>query len=70
MRQSTFGEAGFQRYGKQTRRERFLQEMGRVAPWEALLARIEPVYFLKKRGVGRPAVGGAHAADSLSAALV
>lgn len=57
MRQSTFGEAGFQRYSKQTRRERFLQEMDRVVPWEALLARIEPVYYPKKRGAGRPAVG-------------
>ena len=57
MRQSTFGETGFQRYSKQTRRERFLQEMERVVPWEALLARIEPVYYPKKRGAGRPAVG-------------
>ena len=57
MRQSTFGETGFQRYSKQTRRQRFLQEMERVVPWEALLARIEPVYYPKKRGAGRPAVG-------------
>ena len=57
MRQSTRGEAGFQRYSKQTRRELFLQEMDRVVPWEALLARIEPVYYPKKRGAGRPAVG-------------
>jgi hypothetical protein len=39
MRQSTLAEAGFQRYCKQTRRERFLQEMERVVPWEALPAR-------------------------------
>ena len=31
--------------------------MQRVPPWEALLARIEPLYFPKRRGAGRPAVG-------------
>ena len=57
MRQDTLAEAGFQRYRKRTRRERFLQEMERVVPWKALQARIEPVYYPKRRGAGRPAVG-------------
>lgn len=35
MRRSIFGEAGFQRCSEQTYRERFLQEMERVVPWEA-----------------------------------
>ena len=57
MRQSSFAEAGFERYSKRTRRERFLQEMDRVVPWEALEALIEPCYPSKRRGAGRPAVG-------------
>ena len=57
MRQSTLAEAGFQRYSKRTLRERFLQEMDRVVPWEALRALIEPVYYPNRRGAGRPAVG-------------
>ena len=54
MRQSSFAEAGFERYSKRTRRERFLEEMDRVVPWEAL---IEPCYPSKRQGAGRPAVG-------------
>ena len=57
MRQSSFAEAGFERYSKRTRRERFLQEMDRVVPWEELEALIEPCYPSKQRGAGRPAVG-------------
>ena len=54
---SSFAEAGFERYSKRTRRERFLQEMDRVVPWEALEALIEPCYPSKRQGAGRPAVG-------------
>ncbi len=57
MRQSSFAEGGFERYSKRTRRERFLQEMDRVVPWEALEALIEPCYPSKRQGAGRPAVG-------------
>ena len=57
MRQSSFAEAGFERYSKRTRRERFLQEMDRVVPWEELEALIEPCYPSKRQGAGRPAVG-------------
>ena len=68
MRQSTLAEAGFQRYSKRTRRERFLEEMERVVPWEALMARIEPVYYPRGRVRDPSSEPGAHAADSLSAA--
>ena len=57
MRQSTLAEAGFQRYSKRTRRGRFLEEMDRVVPWQALVEQIEPVYYPNRRGAGRPAVG-------------
>ena len=46
MRQSTMAEAGFQRYRKRTRRERFLQEMERVVPWKAPQAR----EFIQEKG--------------------
>ena len=46
---------GFERYGKKTRRELFLEEMERVVPWSQLCALIEPHY--PKAGNGRPPVG-------------
>ena len=42
MKQQTL--AGFERYGKTTRRAQFLSEMEQVVPWEKLCALIEPVY--------------------------
>src|SRR5262249_9643612 len=56
MKQLTLATAGFDRYGKTTRRAAFLAEMERVVPWLALCALIEPVY--PKPGNGRPPVGG------------
>jgi IS5 family transposase len=47
--------SGFERYGKQTRRERFLEEMNRVVPWPDLCALVEPHY--PKAGNGRRPVG-------------
>lgn len=47
--------SGFERYGKQTRRERFLQEMNRVVPWSELCGLVEPHY--PKAGNGRRPVG-------------
>ncbi len=44
MKQMTFAAAGFERYGKTTRRAAFLAEMERVVPWRALCALIVPVY--------------------------
>jgi IS5 family transposase len=55
MRQATLASAGFERYGKTTRRAAFLAEMDRVVPWRELHALIEPVY--PKPGNGRPPVG-------------
>ena len=54
--QQTFAEASFEQYRKPPRRERFLDEMNRVVPWEELVTVIEPVYP-KADGPGRPPIG-------------
>lgn len=43
-KQGTFAGAGFEKYGRKTRRELFLDEMEAVVPWQALLKVIEPYY--------------------------
>jgi transposase, IS5 family len=43
MRQRTFG-SGFEKYSKQTRKEKFLSEMDQVIPWKALTKELEPHY--------------------------
>jgi len=40
----TFTIIGFKAYHKQTKRERFLSEMGAVIPWRELCSLIEPHY--------------------------
>jgi IS5 family transposase len=55
MRQATLATAGFERFGKPTRRATFLAEMERVVPWRELCALIEPFY--PKAGKGRTPVG-------------
>jgi transposase, IS5 family len=55
MRQATFASAGFERFGKTTRRAAFLAEMEQVVPWKDLCQLLEPVY--PKPGNGRPPVG-------------
>jgi len=56
MRQRTFASQGsFERYGKRTRREKFLEEMDGIMPWAELESLIEPYY--PKAGNGRPPVG-------------
>ena len=40
--QLTFAQAEFEAKGKKTRRERFLGEMERVVPWEAVFGLIGP----------------------------
>jgi IS5 family transposase len=55
MKQQSFATTGFERYGKQTRREVFLAEMDQVVPWSVLCALVEPFY--PKAGNGRPPVG-------------
>ena len=45
MKQQTLaGESGFERYGKRTRREQFLEEMDQVVPWDELEALVRPHY--------------------------
>lgn len=56
MRQLTLASQGsFERYGKETRREKFLEEMDQVMPWSELEGLIEPYY--PKGEHGRPPVG-------------
>jgi IS5 family transposase len=56
MRQQTLAsQANFERYGKKTRRERFLEEMDRIMPWAELESLIEPHY--PKQGNWRPPMG-------------
>ena len=55
MTQLTLATAGFERYGKTTRRAVFLAEMEQVVPWPALCGLIAPFY--PKAGNGRPPVG-------------
>ena len=52
--QPTFTQVGFDRYRKPTRKEKFLQKMEAVIPWEELVAEIEP-YYSKNQRPGRPA---------------
>lgn len=42
MKQQTLG--GFEKYGKSTRRAKFLAEMDRLVPWKELGEAIEPIY--------------------------
>ncbi len=56
MGQRTFGsQAMFQKYGRKSRRELFLDEMERIVPWSALCLLVEPHY--PKAGNGRRPVG-------------
>jgi hypothetical protein len=48
-------QGSFERYGKKTRRERFLEEMDEIMPWAQLQSLIEPYY--PKEGNDRPPVG-------------
>jgi len=56
MRQQTLAEEGFERYRKPTRRERFLEEMNSIIPWDGLCEVIEP-FYPKGKGAGRPPIG-------------
>ena len=56
MRQQTLAaQSGFERYGKKTRREQFLEEMDRAVPWAELEALVRPHY--PKGENGRPPMG-------------
>lgn len=55
MKQQTL--AGFEKFGKTTRRAKFLAEMDRLVPWEELGEAIEPIYPKGGgEGGGRPPV--------------
>jgi transposase, IS5 family len=56
MRQQTLAsQAGFEKFGRKSRRELFLDRMEEVVPWAELLALVEPHYA--KAGNGRQPVG-------------
>jgi IS5 family transposase len=55
MKQMTLATAGFERYGRTTRRAVFLSEMDKVVPWSTLCRKVEPFY--PKPGNGRPPIG-------------
>jgi len=48
--------AGFEKYGKTTRRARFLADMDRIIPWSELAAAIEPAYPKSGSQGGRPPI--------------
>ena len=56
MKQQTFGAANFEKYGKQTRKGKFLEEMNAVIPWQELVEVVEP-YYPRPQGAGRRPVG-------------
>lgn len=55
MRQMTFSGLGFEIHSKQTRRQRFLDEMDAIVPWQKVCRLIEPHYPKGERG--RPPIG-------------
>ena len=54
MNQITLATAGFEHYGKTTRRAEFLAQMNRVVPWDRLCALVSPVY--PQAGNGSPPI--------------
>lgn len=54
MKQQTL--AGFERYGKTTRRAQFLAQMDRIVPWSDLAAVVEPFYPKVSEAGGRPPI--------------
>jgi transposase, IS5 family len=56
MRQATFASQGsFEKFGRKSKREQFLETIGGVVPWSELESLIEPHYA--KAGNGRQPVG-------------
>jgi hypothetical protein len=56
VRQQTLAaQASFEKYGRKSKREQFLDEMEQVVPWAELQALVEPYY--PKGENGRPPVG-------------
>jgi len=56
VRQQTLAaQTGFEKYGRKSKREQFLDEMEQIVPWEDLQALVKPYY--PKGENGRPPVG-------------
>ena len=53
--QSLASQASFEKYGRKSRREVFLDEMDRIVPWSLLESLVRPHYA--KAGKGRQPVG-------------
>jgi IS5 family transposase len=53
--QSLASQSGFEKYGRKSRRELFLDEMEKIVPWSGLEALVRPHYA--KAGKGRQPVG-------------
>jgi|SRR5580658_2720327 transposase, IS5 family len=51
--QLTLAATGFERYGKTTRRAKFLTEMNRIIPWKRLRRIVQPFYYRETNGAGR-----------------
>lgn len=56
MKQQSLEATGFEKYRKQTRKEKFLGEMEQIIPWKELCKVIEP-YYPKPQGAGRKPIG-------------
>ena len=55
FQQTLASQASFEKYGRKSKRELFLDQMNQVVPWSELLGLVEPVY--PKAGNGRQPVG-------------
>ena len=56
MRQDSFSNAGFEKYRKKTRKEKFLEAMETIIPWEELTEAIVP-FYPNPEGAGRRPIG-------------
>lgn len=56
MKQKSLAESGFEKYRKKTRKERFLDEMELIIPWQELAGAVEP-FYPNPKGAGRRPVG-------------
>lgn len=56
MRQATLSDNGFEKFRKKTRKERFLDDMEAIIPWQGLSEGLES-FYPKTEGPGRPAIG-------------
>jgi IS5 family transposase len=55
FQQTLASQSSFEKHGRKSKRELFLDQMNQVVPWSALLALVEPFY--PKAGNGRQPVG-------------